>query len=225
MTAYIVRRLVLMIPVALLVTIIVFVLVRITPGDPALVYLGETATPEAVVAVHHQLGLDQPMPVQYAIFLGNLLHGNLGFSLQTHEPVLGAILSRFPATAELGLTALAFALVVALPAGIVSALRRGSIAGVVAGSVPILGVSLPTFFLGIILILLFALYVRVFPPGGFTSFTEDPGSNIRHLILPAITLGTGSAAINLRLMRSSLLETLSADYIRTARSKGLGGGW
>jgi peptide/nickel transport system permease protein len=91
----------------------------------------------------------------------------------------------------------------------------------VAGSVPILGVSLPTFFLGIILILLFALYVRIFPPGGFTSFREDPGSNLKHLILPAITLGTGSAAINLRLMRSSLLETLSADYIRTARAKGL----
>ena len=221
MTAYILRRLVLMAPVAVLVTLIVFVLIRLTPGDPALSYLGEEATPQAVAAMHRQLGLDQPMPLQYLVFLGNLLHGNLGFSIKSHEPVLRAIFDRFPATAELGLASLVFALALALPTGILSALRQGSVAGVLAGTVPLIGVSLPNFFLGILLILVFGLYGRLFPPGGFTAFFDDPGSNVRHLILPAISLGTASAAINLRLMRSSLLETLAQDYIRTARAKGL----
>jgi peptide/nickel transport system permease protein len=221
LTAYILRRLALMAPVALMVTVIVFVLIHLTPGDPARAYLGEEATPEAVEAFRHQLGLDQPLPVQYLIYLGNLLHGNLGNSIKSHEPVAQAIFERFPATFELGLTSLVFALAVAIPAGILSALRKGSSAGLLATVVPLVGVSLPNFFLGILLILVFGLYLRLFPPGGFTAFPLDPGDNLRHLILPAISLGTVSAAINLRLMRSSLLEVLAQDYIRTARARGL----
>jgi peptide/nickel transport system permease protein len=220
-TGYVLRRLALMAPVALLVTIIVFTLIHLTPGDPARAFLGEEATPEAVAAVRHQLGLDQPLPVQYLVYLGNLLHGNLGTSIKSHEPVAQAIFERFPATIELGLTSLIFALAVALPAGIVSALRKDSAAGVVAGVAPLVGVSLPNFFLGILLILVFGLYLRLFPPGGFTAFMDSPGDNLRHLILPAISLGTVSAAINLRMMRSSLLEALAQDYVRTARAKGL----
>jgi peptide/nickel transport system permease protein len=211
----------LMVPVALMVTIIVFVLIHLTPGDPARAYLGEEATPEAVAAMQHQLGLDQPLPVQYLIYLGNLLHGNLGSSIKSHEPVAQAVFERFPATFELGLASLLFALAVALPAGIISALRKDSATGLVASVAPLVGVSLPNFFLAIVLILVFGLYLRLFPPGGFTAFFESPGDNLRHLILPAISLGTVSAAINLRLMRSSLLEVLTQDYVRTARAKGL----
>jgi peptide/nickel transport system permease protein len=211
----------LMVPVALMVTIIVFVLIHLTPGDPARAYLGEEATPEAVAAMQHQLGLDQSLPVQYLIYLGNLLHGNLGSSIKSHEPVAQAVFERFPATFELGLASLLFALAVALPAGIISALRKDSATGLVASVAPLVGVSLPNFFLAIVLILVFGLYLRLFPPGGFTAFFESPGDNLRHLILPAISLGTVSAAINLRLMRSSLLEVLTQDYVRTARAKGL----
>jgi len=221
LTTYILRRLALMLPVAVMVTIIVFVLIRLTPGDPALAYLGEEASPESVVAFRHQLGLDQPLPVQYLVYLGNLLHGNLGFSIKSHEPVLQAILDRFPATLELGFASLVFALAVALPAGIISAVRKDSATGLVAGALPLFGVSLPNFFLGILLILVFGLYLRLLPPGGFTSFPDDPLDNLRHLVLPAISLGTVNAAISLRLMRSSLLETLAQDYVRTARAKGL----
>jgi peptide/nickel transport system permease protein len=215
------RRVALMVPVALMVTIIVFVLIHLTPGDPARAYLGEEATPEAVAAMQHQLGLDQSLPVQYLIYLGNLLHGNLGSSIKSHEPVAQAVFERFPATFELGLASLLFALAVALPAGIISALRKDSATGLVASVAPLVGVSLPNFFLAIVLILVFGLYLRLFPPGGFTAFFESPGDNLRHLILPAISLGTVSAAINLRLMRSSLLEVLTQDYVRTARAKGL----
>lgn len=210
-----------MVPVAVMVTIIVFILIHLTPGDPARAYLGEEATDEAVQAFRHQLGLDQPLPVQYLIYLGNVLHGNLGNSIKSHEPVAQAIFERFPATLELGITSLIFALVVAIPAGIVSALRKDSVTGVLASVMPLVGVSLPNFFLGILLILVFGLYLRVFPPGGFTAFPESPADNLRHLILPAISLGTVSAAINLRLMRSSLLEVLGQDYVRTAKAKGL----
>jgi len=220
-TAYILRRLAMMAPVAVIVTIIVFILIHLTPGDPARAYLGEEATPESVAAFRHELGLDQPLPVQYFVYLGNLLHGNLGNSIKSQEPVAQAIFERFPATFELGLTSLVFALAVALPAGIVSALRKDSAAGLVASVAPLVGVSLPNFFLGILLILVFGLYLRLFPPGGFTAFAESPIDNLRHLILPAISLGTVSAAINLRLMRSSLLEALAQDYVRTARAKGL----
>jgi ABC-type dipeptide/oligopeptide/nickel transport system permease component len=221
MTAYIVRRLLLMLPVALLVTVIVFTLIHLTPGDPAIAYLGEEATPQAVAALRHELGLDQPLPVQYVIYLGNVLHGNLGNSIKSHEPVSQAIFERLPATFELGMAALLFALAVALPAGVISALRHGTGTGLAASIVPLVGVSLPNFFLALVLILVFGLYLRIFPPGGFISLTEDPGDNLRHLILPAISLGTVIAAINLRLMRSSLIEVLGQDYVRTARAKGL----
>ncbi|HEX6513597.1 MAG TPA: ABC transporter permease [Chloroflexota bacterium] len=207
----------------MLVTVVVFTLIHLTPGDPALSYLGEEASPQAAAALRHELGLDQPLPVQYLTYLGNLLHGNFGNSIKSHEPVSQAIFERLPATLELGLTSLIFALLVALPAGIVSALRRGRTSGVVAGVAPLVGVSLPNFFLGIVLILVFGLYLRIFPPGGFTSLQADPGDNVRHLILPAISLGTVSAAINLRLMRSSLIEVLTQDYVRAARAKGLSG--
>jgi peptide/nickel transport system permease protein len=209
--------------VALLVTMIVFVIVRLTPGDPAQAQLGEEASPQAVAALRQKLGLDQPLPVQYVIYLGNLVHGDLGFSIKSHEPVAEAIANRLPATLELAIASLLFALVIAIPAGIIGALRRDSATGLVATMVPLLGVSLPNFFVAIVLILLFALNVRLFPPGGFTLLTDDFGDGLRHLVLPAITLGAVTLAITMRLTRSSLIEVLTEDYVRTARSKGLTG--
>ena len=223
MTTYILRRLVLMVPVAILVTIGVFVLVRISPGDPALVFAGEERDPAALAAIREQMGLDKPLPVQYVAWVTKLAQGDLGRSFQTHQRVLEAIVERLPATAELGLAALVFSVGVALVVGIISAIKRNSAIDLLSTSVTLAGVSFPSFFLGIVLILLFAYVVpgRIFPPGGYTAFTTDAGDNLRRLVLPEITLATASLAVNLRQVRSSLLDVFGHDYMRTARAKGL----
>jgi len=220
---YILRRLVLMIPVALLVTIGVFVLVRISPGDPALVFAGEERDPAALAAIREQMGLDKPLPVQYVVWVTKLAQGDLGRSFQTHQRVLEAITERIPATAELGLAALLFSVSVALVVGIVSAIKRNSLVDLLSTSVTLAGVSFPSFFLGIVLILLFAYVIpgRIFPPGGYIPLTQDVGDNLRRLVLPAVTLATASLAVNLRQVRSSLLDVFGHEYMRTARAKGL----
>ena len=223
MIRYILRRLVLMIPVALLVTIGVFVLVRISPGDPALVFAGEERDPAALAAIREQMGLDKPLPVQYVVWVTKLAQGDLGRSFQTHQRVLEAITERIPATAELGLAALLFSVSVALVVGIVSAIKRNSLVDLLSTSVTLAGVSFPSFFLGIVLILLFAYVIpgRIFPPGGYIPLTQDVGDNLRRLVLPAVTLATASLAVNLRQVRSSLLDVFGHEYMRTARAKGL----
>jgi len=220
---YILRRLVLMIPVALLVTIGVFVLVRISPGDPALVFAGEERDPAALAAIREQMGLDKPLPVQYVVWVTKLAQGDLGRSFQTHQRVLEAITERIPATAELGLAALLFSVSVALVVGIVSAIKRNSLVDLLSTSITLAGVSFPSFFLGIVLILLFAYVIpgRIFPPGGYIPLTQDVGDNLRRLVLPAVTLATASLAVNLRQVRSSLLDVFGHEYMRTARAKGL----
>ena len=223
MIRYILRRLVLMIPVAILVTIGVFVLVRISPGDPALVFAGEERDPAALAAIREQMGLDKPLPVQYVVWVTKLAQGDLGRSFQTHQRVLEAITERIPATAELGLAALLFSVSVALVVGIVSAIKRNSLVDLLSTSVTLAGVSFPSFFLGIVLILLFAYVIpgRIFPPGGYIPLTQDVGDNLRRLVLPAVTLATASLAVNLRQVRSSLLDVFGHEYMRTARAKGL----
>ena len=223
MTTYILRRLVLMVPVAFLVTIGVFILIRLSPGDPALVFAGEERDPTALAAIREQMGLDKPLPVQYVVWVTRLAQGDLGRSFQTHQRVLEAIVERLPATAELGLAALVFSVGVALVVGIISAIKRNSAIDLLSTSVTLAGVSFPSFFLGIVLILLFAYVIpgRIFPPGGYTAFTTDAGDNLRRLVLPAITLATASLAVNLRQVRSSLLDVFGHEYMRTARAKGL----
>lgn len=221
MIAYTLRRLILMIPVALLVSVMIFALLRLTPGDPVRTLLGEEPDPATIAAVRQEYRLDQPMPVQYFSWLARLLQGDMGRSLRTRQPVAEAIFERLPATLELGFAALSFSLILSIPIGILSAVYRRSGWSLFASGFTLLGVSLPNFFLGIILILLFALIFRLVPPGGFTPPAQGLGDNLRRLILPAITLGTGSLAVNMRLMRSSLLDTLAQDYIRVARAKGL----
>jgi len=222
-TRYILRRLLLMIPVAFLVTVGIFVLVRISPADPVLAFAGEERDPAALAAMREEFGLNQPMPVQYVAWITHLAHGDLGRSFQTKQRVLEAIAERLPATAELGLAALLISVTIALVVGIASAIKRNSFVDIAASSVTLAGISFPSFFLGIVLILLFAYVIpgRIFPPGGYTPIGQDLGDNLRHLVLPAVTLAAGSLAVNLRQVRSSLLDVFGHDYMRTARGKGL----
>lgn len=223
MITYILRRLFLMIPVALLVTVAVFLLARLSPADPVLIFAGEERDPAALAEIRAELGLDRPLPIQYLAWLSRAVQGDLGRSFQTKEKVLDAIVARLPATFELGAAALLISITLALVVGILSAVKRNSFIDLLSSSVTLMGVSFPSFFLGIILILLFAYVIpgRIFPPGGYTPFAEDPAENLRRLVLPAVTLAAGSLAVNVRQVRSSLLDVFGHDYMRTARAKGL----
>ena len=223
MITYILRRLVLMIPVAFLVTVGVFALARLSPADPVLVFAGEDRDPARLAALRTDLGLDQPLPLQYVAWLGHAVQGDLGRSFQNRQKVSEAIIERLPATFELGVAALLISITFALAIGILSAVKRNSVVDLLSTSITLLGVSFPTFFLGIVLILLFAYVIpgHLFPPGGYTAITTDLGQNLRYLVLPAVTLATASLAVNLRQVRSSLLDVFGLDYMRTARAKGL----
>jgi peptide/nickel transport system permease protein len=221
MWTYIGRRVFFMVPVALLVSFATFMLVHLIPGDPARVLLGEEATPETVAALHRELGLDRPLMEQFGRWLWQAVHGNLGTSIQLQQPVLQAIAQRAPVTLELGLAALLFSLALAIPLGVLSATSRNGRADWLVNVTSLFGIAIPGFVLGLVLILVFAVIVRLFPPGGYVPFAEDPLGNLRDLVLPMITLGTGSVAINLRQVRASMLEALQQDYIRTAWAKGV----
>lgn len=220
MTTYVLRRLLLMVPVAFLVTVGVFMLIHLSPGDPALIILGEDRSPQAIAEVHQELGLDKPLYVQYVIWLGRAVHGDLGRSITTHEPVLTAITERLPATLELGITALVWSLIVAIPLGTIAAVRRGSVADRLATGITVAGVSVPNFVIGVVMIFVLSVSLRMFPFGGYVPITQDPLDSLHHVILPALALGTAGAAVNMRFTRSSMIEVLNHDYIRTARAKG-----
>ena len=221
MTQYIFKRLLTIVPVMFLVSLFVFFIIHLTPGDPAVVMLGEQATPESLAVLRHDLGLDQPLPVQYMTWLSQILRGDLGHSVRTNQPVVEAVAERLPVTLELTLLAMLFSLIIAIPVGIISATRRNSASDLIATTVALFGVSMPNFFLAILLIFVFALNLRWLPPIGYTPMEKDFFGNLRGMILPAITLGGAATAIVARLTRSSLLEVLSQDYVRTARAKGL----
>ncbi len=220
MGRYIIRRLLVLLPVLVLVSIIVFVLTRLTPGDPIRTVLGEEDNPQTVAELRDKLGLDQPIPVQYVLWLGRAVAGDFGKSLRDSQPVTQAVFERLPATIELGLAAVLFSLLVSVPLALISAVKRNSIADGIATTISLVGVSIPNFLLGIGLILIFSYIFRIFSPGGYTPIGEDLGDNLKRLVLPSIALGAASAAVNTRQLRSALLEVLSQDYIRTARAKG-----
>jgi peptide/nickel transport system permease protein len=209
------------VPVVVILSIGVFLMLHLTPGDPVQIMLGQDADPQAIAALRAELGLDQPLPVQYVRWAANALHGDLGRSIRTNQPVTDAIVSRLPVTIELSLVALVISLVIGLPAGMLAAIRRNSSLDLASTGVALVGVSLPSFFLGILLILVFALWLRWVPPSGYTPLIQDPAMNVKQMLMPAIALGAALAGIVARLMRSSLLEVLGADYMRTARAKGL----
>jgi len=221
MATYVLKRLVAMVPVLLLVSIVIFSLLHLTPGDPVVVMLGEEATPESRDALRRELGLDRPLPIQYGVWLGRVLQGDLGRSIRTHQPVSEAILQRLPVTLELSLLAMVVSLAIALPAGIVAAVRRNSNADLLSTVFSLLGVSMPNFLLAVLLIYVLSLQLRWLPPIGYVNPFEDLGANLKAMIMPSITLGTALAAVVARLTRSTLLEVLNQDYVRTAWAKGL----
>lgn len=219
--AFLIRRIILTVPILLLVTVMVFSLIQLIPGDVATVVLGQEATPAARIAMRHRLGLDKPLPVQYASWLGNVLQGNLGNSLTDGTPVSTEIQQRLPVTGELALASFIVAILIAIPAGIVSAVFRGRAVDYVATLFAFLGMSVPGFWLAMLMIILFALKLGWLPSSGYVAFTHDPVANLRAMVLPAVATGVRESAVLMRMMRSSLLEVMSQDYIRTARGKGL----
>ena len=221
MARYILQRVIFMIPVALAVSFMAFMLIHLIPGDPARVLLGEDATPQSVAALQQQLGLNKPLLLQFVLWLWQAVHGNLGESIMLQQPVTQALMQRLPVTIELGLASLLFSLVLAIPLGMYSATHRNSWVEWLVNISSLVGTAIPSFVLSFILIFIFAVVWRIFPPGGYTSLIDDPIANLRDLILPMIALGTGAVAVNLRQIRASLTEVLEQDYVRTARAKGL----
>lgn len=221
MLRYIIRRVVFMLPVALLVSFVTFMLIHLIPGDPARVLLGEDATPQNVAALQQELGLNKPLLQQFALWLWQAVHGNLGESIQLQQPVAQALMQRLPVTIELGLASLLFSLVLAIPLGVYSATHRNGLVEWLVNVSSLLGTAIPSFVLALILIFLFAVVWRLFPPGGYASLMDEPLDNLRDLILPMIALGTGAVAVNLRQIRASMIEVLEQDYVRTAQAKGL----
>ena len=220
MARYIIRRLLSMIPVLFLVTLISFSLILLT-GDPVKAMLGQEADPETVQAMRAQMGLDQPVPVQYIKWLGRVLQGDLGRSVRSSQPVSEAILQRLPVTIWINAIAFVMTILIGIPAGLISALYRNSFIDLFTSFVSLLGITTPNFFLGILLIYFFSVKMSWLPSSGYVDPLTDLVSGIKTLILPAITLGTAEAAVIARMTRSSALEELSRGYIVTARAKGL----
>jgi peptide/nickel transport system permease protein len=241
MSKYLIRRVAALIPVLLGISVLVFFLVHLIPGDPVQVMLGERATPEIIEQVRKDMGFDQPLYVQYFDYLGRVMRGDLGKSIFTRNEIAEELKSRFPATIELAGTAMLIAVLVGIPAGIISAARPNSMWDKIAMVGALLGVSTPTYLSGILLIWVFALIFPILPPGGrldvqidltpithfyildsiITGNLRALGNTLKHLTLPAVCMATWPVAILARMTRSAMLEVLHADYVRTARSKGL----
>lgn len=221
MTAYILRRLIMLVPVLLVVGVVVFALVHLTPGDPAAVILGDRATPEDIERLREQLGLNEPLPVQFVHWFGNMLRLDFGESIFLGEPVMQALRDRAEPTILLTLYALLFQVVIGVPAGVLAAVRHNSILDRVLTVIAISGSAIPTFFLGILLILIFAVRLRWLPSGGYVPLGEDPVAHVKAMLLPAFALGFSAAGLLARMVRSSMLDVMREDYVRTAFAKGV----
>jgi peptide/nickel transport system permease protein len=216
------RRLLAVVPLLLLVTSMVFSLVLLLPGDPAVALVGmEDASEEKLAAIRERLGLNRPLIVQYGSWLGRLAQGDLGESLRTGQPVTEAIRARAPVTLGLALAATAFGLLVGVPLAVAAAHRRGGLVDAAASGLAAFGVAVPNFWLGSMFVLVLALHLRWLPATGYVSPFESAGDAFRHLLLPTLTLGASAVAEVTRQLRSSLGEVLAADYVKTARAKGL----
>lgn len=223
MLTYIGRRCLLAVPSLLGIAVIVFVLMRAVPGDvvTGLIGLGEDISEERLAELRRMFGLDVPIHLQFVEWLGAALRGDLGSSLRTGRPVGVDLALRLPVTLELSVLSLIIALFLALPLGIAAALWRGRLPDYLGSAFVLLGLSIPSFFLGVLLILLFSLRLGWLPPAGYVPFGEAPLQNLKHMILPALSLGLILAAATTRIVRSTMLEVLGLDYVRTARAKGL----
>ena len=226
MSRYLAWRLVGAIPTLLGVTVLTFLFIRLIPGDAVAARLGTSTalTPEQLASLRAYFGLDQPLYQQYWTWLTSLLRGDFGYSIRTGRPVLVEITERLPATLELAVAATVIAVAIGLPLGLLSAMRPRSRADVIARIGGLIGLSLPSFWLGTLIIVFFSLYLRWLPnTGGYVDFVHDPLGNLALIVLPAVTLGVALAAATMRMTRSAMLDVLSADYVRTAWAKGLAG--
>jgi peptide/nickel transport system permease protein len=221
MTQYVTRRVIAIVPVLFGISVLVFLLVHLIPGDVAQILLGTQATDQQIATLRRTFGLDRPLPVQYLDWISHLMTGDFGVSFRTSRPVLPDLISRFGVTVQLTVVSMVVALAVAIPLGVASAANRGQKADAIARVVALLGLSIPNFWLGTMLILFVSLVLHWLPPVGFVSLLDNPWLGIQTLILPALALGTAVAAFIVRMVRSSLLEVLRQDFIRTARAKGL----
>ncbi|MEO8754204.1 MAG: ABC transporter permease [Casimicrobiaceae bacterium] len=221
MSTFLTRRLATIVPTLLFVTILIFGLQQLLPGDPAIVLAGEDRDPSVVAYLRDKLHLDQPLPVRYAYWLGGVLHGDLGESMRMQKPVTALIAQKLPVTLELAALAIVIALAIGIPAGIVSAVAKGTAWDYAANAVALWGLSTPNFWLGIMMILLFSVSLGWLPASGYVSPFEDLRGNLAAMIMPAFVLGNAIAAVLMRHTRSAMLQVLSSDYVRTARAKGL----
>ena len=221
MLALILRRIAIAIPTLLLVSLFVFALQRALPGDPFLVIAGEERDPEVIARLRALYRMDDPVIVQFFAWLGQVGQGDFGRSLRTGEPVLGLILQKLPVTIQLAVASMIVAVGIGIPAGILAARRKGTIIDYTTNAVALSGLSIPHFWLGIMLILFVSVELRLLPASGYEPFFTDPIGAIERLIMPAFVLGSGLAAFLMRHTRSAMLEVLRSDYVRTARAKGL----
>jgi peptide/nickel transport system permease protein len=218
---FLVRRIAISIVTFLLITLIVFIGVRMIPGDPARVMAGTDADEAGLQEIRVKYGLTDPIPLQYARWLGLALQGDLGESIRTRESVVKIVAVKLPITIQLACFSLLIAIGIAIPAGVFSAVRRNSVWDLLANAISLCGVSVPSFWLGIMLILFLSVRLHVLPASGYVSFLHDPAGNLQRMLMPAFVLGASLAAVLMRQTRNSMIEVMSANYIRTAYSKGL----
>jgi peptide/nickel transport system permease protein len=221
MLRYIGRRILIAIPTLIIVSLLVFALQKLLPGDPVLTMAGEERDPQVLEYLREKYRLDDPIPVQYFAWIGSALTGNLGISLRTDIPVLDLIMSKLPVTLELAIMAMIVALAIGIPTGIISAVKKGTAVDYTANVIALSGLSIPNFWLGIMLIMLISVRWQLLPASGYVPPTEDLWLNIKTMLMPAFVLGTGLAASLMRHTRSAMLGVMRSDYIRTARAKGL----
>ncbi len=221
MLSFLLRRLGTIVPTLLFVSMLIFTLQQLLPGDPAVVLAGEEQDPSVIAYLHKKMHLDEPLPVRYVYWLRDVLHGDLGESLRMQKPVTALIAEKLPVTLELAAIAIVIALSIGIPAGIISAVAKDSVWDYAANAVALWGLSTPNFWLGIMLILLFSVSLGWLPASGYVSPAEDLKGNLAAMIMPAFVLGNAIAAVLMRHTRSAMLQVLSSDYVRTARAKGL----
>jgi peptide/nickel transport system permease protein len=221
MLSFLPKRLLQLIPTVFLVSVLIFGLQQLLPGDPALVMAGEEKDPAVIEQIRARYNLDKPLPVQYAYWIGGVLRGDLGESMRIGEPVSKLIADKLPVTLQLATMAMAFAILIGIPAGVLSAVKKGTAWDVGANVFALWGLSTPNFWLGIMLIFLFSVQLGWLPASGFVSPFEDLGQSLATTVMPAFVLGNAIAAVLMRHMRSAMLQAMSADYVRTARAKGL----
>ncbi|MEI6733840.1 MAG: ABC transporter permease [Comamonadaceae bacterium] len=221
MPAYLLRRLAAILPTIFFVTLIIFALQQLLPGDAAVILAGENQDPTVIAYLRQKMHLDESLPVRYAYWIAGVAHGDLGESLRIQEPVMGLIQQKLPVTLELASLAMLIALLIGIPAGIVSAVGKDTAWDYAANVIALWGLSTPNFWLGILMILLFSVQLGWLPASGYVSPFEDLKANLAAMIMPAFVLGNAIAAVLMRHTRSAMLQVLNADYVRTARAKGL----